>query len=110
MKKSFLLFIGLSSLLLLGCKKPPTACMELSSTSVGVGEMVEFTSCSKKALSYEWFISGPVGAPENSLGWSDVYFTHSFTQTGTYTISLTAYENFSFLGRSNTIEETIVVH
>lgn len=84
--------------------------MEISSTSASVGQVVEFTSCSKKALSYEWFISGPAAAPENDLGWSDPYFTNTFSVSGTYTISLTAYENFSFLGRRTTIEKTLIIN
>lgn len=84
--------------------------MQISSNSVSVGQQVEFTSCSKKALSYEWFITGPAAAPENNLGWSDTYFTNTFSVTGTYTVTLTAYENFSFLGRTAIVEETIVVH
>lgn len=110
MTKKFYFLIVLSVFVLSGCKKPPVACMELSSNNVSVGTTVEFTSCSKKALSYEWFITGPAGAPENSKGWSDEYFTNTFTVSGKYTVTLTAYEDFSFLGRSTTITGTISVN
>ena len=48
MTKKFYIPIVLSVFVLSGCKKPPVACMELSSNNVSVGTTVEFTSCSKK--------------------------------------------------------------
>lgn len=106
MAKKFYFIIVLSVFVLNSCKKPPVACVELSSNHVSVGRTVEYTSCSKKALSHEWFITGPV-ASENSKGWSEEYFTDTFTVSGNYTVTLTAYEDFSFLGRSTTIIGTI---
>gem|GEM_PF-2212901 len=110
MLKNFYFIAILGLVTFTGCKKPPVACMELSGTSVSIGATVEFTSCSKKALSYEWFITSPAGAPENSKGWSDEYFTNTFTVSGTYTVTLTSYENFSFLGRSSTVVQTLKVN
>ena len=106
--------VALLSLVLLGfavsCKKPPIACIEVDNTSASTGVNVTFTSCSEKSLSYEWYMSGPVGAPENSMGWSDPEFSHAFTLPGTYTVSLTAYADFSWLGESSTTETTIVIN
>jgi hypothetical protein len=95
--------------ILVGCNKPPTACIEIDQTTVTPGTTVTLTSCSKKALSYEWFMSGPAGAPENTKGWSDEVITNAFTVPGTYTVSLTAYKRYSFLGESSTAEATITV-
>lgn len=92
------------------CKKTPEACIEMSTTVAPVGQEVIFTSCSKKALSYEWYMTGPDGAIENDLGWADAEFSHAFSTTGTYTISLTAYRDFSWLGESAMTETTIIIN
>lgn len=97
------------SALMLSCNKPPTACIEVDQTTVSVGTTVTLKSCSKKALSYEWFMSGPAGAPENTKGWSDELITNTFTVAGNYTVTLTAYKRYSFLGESSTAETTITV-
>lgn len=110
MKSKIYLFIGVISLFILSCKKPPQACIEISATNVNAGTEIEFSSCSEHALSFEWFMEGPEGAPENSLGWSDEYFVHSFSVPGQYTVIFTAYEKFSFLGDSETVEASITVH
>ncbi|MCG8576435.1 MAG: PKD domain-containing protein [Flavobacteriales bacterium] len=101
---SFLLLLFATS-----CKKTPEPCIETDQTAVGVGTEITFTSCSEKSLSYIWEISGPEGAPENEMGWSDIQFSHAFTVPGTYTVTLTAYEDFSFLGESASTEVTIVI-
>lgn len=110
MNKSFIVFLSVCVLLIAGCKKVPTACMELSATSAGTGTPIDFVSCSKKALSFEWFMEGPDGAPENTQGWSDESFTHSFSVPGTYIITLNAYYDFSFTGEVSTTQETIVIN
>ncbi len=110
MNKKIFLIAGFSSLLLFSCKKPPTACMEMSATAVNNATPIEFTSCSENALSFEWDMRGPEGAPENFLGWSDEIFTHKFTVPGTYTVTLHAYENFSFTGEFSTAEATVVIN
>ncbi len=92
------------------CKKDPNACIEVGETSVSTGVPVSFTSCSENALSYEWYIEGPSGAPENSMGWSDEGFSNTFTITGTYIITLHAYEDFSFDGQVSTAESSIVIN
>lgn len=110
MSKKILLFLGLFTLLLSSCKKPPVACMELSTTNTPTGAPVEFSSCSERALSYEWFMEGPDGAPENTQGWSDEFFSHSFSVPGTYTITLNAYSDFSFTGEMSSTQETITIN
>lgn len=54
-------------------------------------------------------MSGPAGAPENTKGWSDEVITNVFTVPGTYTVTLTAYKKFSFLGESATAEATLTI-
>lgn len=83
--------------------------MELSQESVGAGTPIEFVSCSEHALSWEWFIEGPDGAPENDLGWSDESFSRAFSVPGSYTVTLNAYEEFSFLGRVSTTTTTFII-
>ena len=107
MRNLFALILFVS--LLFGCNKPPKACIEIDQPTASVGTTVTFTSCSKKALSFEWFMSGPAGAPENTKGWSDEVITNVFTVPGTYTVTLTAYKKFSFLGESATAEATLTI-
>lgn len=112
MFKKLIYILALFSLVLLveSCKKTTEACIELSETSVAVGSEIKFTSCSKNALSYEWFIEGPETAPENEQGWSDPAFSNTFTVPGNYTITLNAYANFSFLGEKSVEEKTFTVN
>ena len=81
----------------------------MDQTTVSVGTPVTFTSCSKRALSYEWFMAGPASAPENSIGWSDEVITHSFSVSGTYTITLNVYNKFGYIGDKATTTATLVV-
>lgn len=92
------------------CKKEPVACIEVDNTSISVGTPVTFTSCSENALSFEWYMDGPTGAPENSQGWSDPQIIHSFTVPGTYTVTLNAYDDFSFLGEVSTAKITMNIN
>jgi len=84
------------------CNRPPKPCIEMDNNSIAVGSPITFTSCSKRALSFEWFISGPEGAPENFMGWSDPSFSKSFSIPGAYTVTLHAYSRYSFLGQKAT--------
>lgn len=54
-------------------------------------------------------MSGPEGAPENDMAWSDIQFTHTFTIPGTYIVTLNAYSKFSFLGDVSTTTQTITI-
>ena len=99
------LIVGLFS-----CNKPPVACINTDVTNVSVGTQVEFSSCSEKSLSYTWFMTGPDGAPENDLGWSDETFTRAFSVPGTYNVTLTAFKNYSWQGRSDSTSTTITVN
>lgn len=100
--------IGIVILVFTSCNKMPVACIEAPSTA-NVGTPVTFRSCSEKNLSQDWFMSGPNGAPENTMGWSDIEFTHTFTVPGSYTVTLNAYSKFSFLGEVNTTTLNLVV-
>jgi hypothetical protein len=94
---------------LTACNKPPEACIDNGQQTATVGSPVNFTSCSKRTLSQDWFMSGPPGAPENTMGWSDAHFTHTFTVAGTYTVTLNAYSKFSFMGDVSTTTQTITI-
>jgi len=106
--KQFLLIVVLP-VYLTACNKPPEACIETDMETASVGAPVTFSSCSKRALSQDWFMTGPAGAPENTMGWSDASFTHSFTVAGTYEIRLNAYSKFSFMGDVNTATQSFTV-
>lgn len=86
------------------------ACIETDSNSASVGTPITFTSCSKQALSFEWFMTGPSGAPENAQGWSEEIFVHSFTVPGTYLVELTAYKRYSWVGEKSTTTTTITIN
>ena len=107
--KTYYLVLTLS-IGLFACNKPPKACIEADATSVSVGTAVQFTSCSEKALSYTWFITGPVGATENDLGWSEETFSRAFSTPGTYEVKLTAYKRFSWIGDADSAFTTITVN
>lgn len=106
LRKTVLILLTISAV---ACNKKPEACIDNGQTSVSVGSPVNFTSCSKRALSQDWFMEGPVGAPENSMGWSDAHFTHTFTIPGTYIVTLNAYSKFSFMGDVSSTTQTITV-
>ena len=97
-------------LILSACKKSPVACIEVDNDVVTTGTAVTFRTCSKKALSYQWYMTGPTGAPENDKAWSEIEFSNTFTVAGSYTVSLTAYQKYSWLGESNTTETIITVN
>jgi hypothetical protein len=104
-----LLLISSLVVLMSACNKAPEACIDNGQTSVSTGTPVNFASCSKHTMSQEWFMSGPAGAPENTMGWSDAQFTHTFTVTGTYIVTLKAYSKFSFMGEMSETTQTITV-
>lgn len=102
MKKTLLIFSILSISFLFSCKKQVTSCIDLEGYTFNTGTVVTFTSCSKNELSYDWRMTGPVGAPENLIGWSDKVITNNFTLPGAYTITLNTYSKFSLLGDNAT--------
>ncbi len=108
-KRHFYVFI-LSLFSLSGCNKTPVSCISLSTESVSAGSPIEFSSCAEDALSLEWFIDGPTGAPENMQGWSDIVFSNTFTVPGTYIITQNAYADFSFQGDVSSSTATFVVN
>ena len=104
------LFIGLLAISFSACEKPLTACIDIESTTVSTDQPVLFKSCSENAISLEWYMEGPDGAPENGRGWSDFEITNTFTVPGTYKITLNTYDDFSFLGEKQTAIETLTVN
>lgn len=103
---SLILVLGV----IFSCKKDPKACIDMSAENVNVGQEVTFKSCSENALSYDWYFITPVGAPEDSLGNSELQFTNSFSVPGQYTVVHVAFEKFSFLGASDTTTKTLIVN
>jgi PKD repeat protein len=83
---SFIAVIGL--FFITSCQKDdkepaPIASFTVSKTAAEVGESLSFTNESTNATSYEWdFDDGATSTSENP--------THSFTESGTYTVELTA--------------------
>ncbi|MEZ4936870.1 MAG: hypothetical protein R2799_04685 [Crocinitomicaceae bacterium] len=110
MKKIANIGLILLATVFVSCKKQPVACMELSTETASVGQAVTFTTCSENALSYDWYFVGPVGAPENDLGYSEITFDHAFSTAGTYTVVHVAFQKFSFLGESDTTTQVITIN
>lgn len=108
MKFKLLAFAFIATLVY-SCNKPPEACIEVDKTTASIGEEITFTSCSKRAQSYIWFFEGPVGAPENNIGSSDISFKQSFSVAGTYSVKLEAYKKFSFQGEMTSTTRNIVI-
>jgi hypothetical protein len=100
MKKIFLYLTVSCLLFLYSCKKEVTSCIDLDSYNFSSGIEVTFTSCSKNELSYDWRMSGPISAPENTKGWSDRIITNTFTIPGQYSITLNTYSDFSLSGKN----------
>lgn len=103
MKKIITLLTIVSATFLFSCKKEVTACIDVEGYVYNAGSPVTFTSCSKNELSYDWRMSGPVDAPENSRGWSDPVIVNTFTIPGSYSITLNTYSNFSLLGENASV-------
>lgn len=82
----------------------------MSQASVNAGGEITFTSCSEEALSFAWYITGPTGAPENNIGWSEPTFTRAFSVSGSYQIELTAYQKYSFIGEQDIATATFTVN
>jgi len=92
------------------CDKSPIACISIDQTSASIGTSVQFTSCSEKSLSYVWDFEGPAGAPENSLQWAETTFSRAFTVSGTYTVTLTSYQKYSWGGETSVATETLTIN
>jgi PKD repeat protein len=101
------LFLGLS---LGACNKAPEACIEVDKSSASTGSPIQFTSCSKHALSYIWSFDGPEGAIENDTMRSEETFSMSFSTAGTYTVHLDAYKRYSWLGESSSATTTVTIN
>lgn len=100
MKHSVLLILLAISTIFTACKEdgPVTACFELSSNAINVGDSIDFKSCSENVFSMDWRMSGPDSAAENILGWSDAEFSHTFNTPGDYVVTLKTYSDFSWSG------------
>ena len=107
--KNIILFLGIISILYLcSCKKDVTACIDLDGYTYNTGTPVTFTSCSKNELSYDWRMTGPENAPENSKGWSDRIIINTFSIPGAYSITLNTTQYQSLI-LTNTILNSILL-
>lgn len=105
----YLLCLGL--ILTYSCKREPQACIELDSNSASAGtEVLMSSACSKHALSHEWFIEGPTGAPENDMIWTKDIIRVTFSMAGSYTITLNVYNKFSWQGDMHSTTESITIN
>ena len=109
MKKTLLL-ISILGLSLASCKKDPIACFELDSNIANTTTPIRFTSCSENTLSYLWSFSGPVGAPENVMQFSEPIIERTFSVPGTYTVQLEAFTNYSWVGEMSTTTTTFTIN
>lgn len=101
----------LLGLVLLSCNKPPEACITASSESPSVGETVELSAaCTKKAKSYIWSFEGPSSSVLNNIQRSEQVIMIAFDTAGTYTVTLDAYSDFSWLGSTGSTQTTINVN
>jgi hypothetical protein len=91
----------ISIFLLFGCGKEgvnPVASFTISKSTVEVGETVSFSNMSENSTEYSWdFGDGNTSDEVNP--------TNTYEEIGTYTVTLTAYEN----GNSNSSTKTIEV-
>jgi len=70
-------------MILTGCQKEPSACLNVSTTTVSVGQYVSFSDCSIDAHSYLWeFGDGSTSTDQNPI--------HKYSSKGTYVAKLTA--------------------
>ena len=84
-----------------GCQKEPSASFTTSKTTVVTGETITFTNTSKDGNDYEWnFGDGVTSVLANP--------THSYENSGTYTVELTAYSKNG--KKSNKASATITVN
>lgn len=103
-KTSLILLIGLLfSVIISGCAKDPTACFSASETDVEVNTKIEFTNCSEKGVYYEWnFGDSTISSRTTAKNAS-----HSYSASGTYTITLTTSNRNG--KKTNSVTETITV-
>ncbi len=93
MKKNNILFWGIALIIIIylsGCKKSPTACFKYSSESLTSGENIvvdediTFSNCSEHSNTFLWdFGDGTQTSEKNPV--------HSYDETGSYVVKLTAY-------------------
>ena len=92
MKKLFLLLLAVP-FFFTGCRIEPYASFHTSRVVVEVGEPVYFTNTSNNAVYFDWeFGDG---------NYSDAYDpVHTFTATGTFTVTLTAFSRDDIMDRA----------
>lgn len=97
----FLCTMILFSFFIISCDKAePVASFTMSKTSAEAGELISFTNTSENATSYSWnFGDGNTSSDSNP--------THSYSNGGTFTVTLTAIGDEGENTASKTIE---VIH
>ena len=102
------LFLGI---IMFSCNKPPEACISVDNNSPGVGTDIQLSAdCSKHALSYIWKFEGPASSSLNSVERSEEIITVAFDTVGSYTITLEAYQKYSWVGQMSSTTTTVSVN
>ncbi len=83
MKKVLAIILIIPSLVMVSCKKQPTACLSADKTSINVGETVNFSSCATDAESVSWDFGNGSKAEGNSA-------SQTFNTPGSYLVTMTA--------------------
>ncbi len=71
------------SLVMVSCKKQPTACITVDKTNISVGETVNFTSCATDAQTVSWDFGNGSKADGNSV-------SQTYNTPGSYLVTMTA--------------------
>jgi len=83
MKKVLAFILIIPSILMVSCKKQPTACVTADKTTIMVGETVNFTSCATDAESVSWDFGNGNKAEGTSV-------SQTFNAAGSYLVTMTA--------------------
>ncbi len=96
---SSLLFAG--TMTFTSCKKQPVASFTTSKTSVETGEQITFSNTSKDGVTYNWDFGDGTSSTSPST-------TKTYTQTGNFTVQLTAYSKKEKKSDKATVNITVV--
>jgi PKD repeat protein len=83
MKKLLAIIFIVPSLVMVSCKKQPTACLSADKTTINVGETVNFSSCATDAESVSWDFGNGNKAEGSSA-------SQTFNAPGSYLVTMTA--------------------
>ncbi len=83
MKKIFALIFVIPSLVMVSCRKQPTACISADKTAIMIGETVNFASCATDAESVSWDFGNGNKAEGTTV-------SQTFNAAGSYLVTMTA--------------------